>query len=513
VVIGNCPNVDCTPGPSEGGFYGSGTPSAPIQIVHGAAAGWGTGDVTIDCAGMTILSPWDWGCVHVSDWWDDGSPGNWTWVRGAGPANRIRVVNSANHGIFTFDNDQYGLEGLAFEYVEAAYNKKMGIDVSFARRATIKDVYAHDNGSSGIAMGHGNGWGGVLAGTVVDSRAERNGLDASSGNRNGFNFFDCGSVTEPCVNVRGVAARNGRDGSDNGLLGTTRGAFALYVDLESYDNGEDGFACNGDERMIGSFTCSLVGGRLFNNTNDGTCVYEDGTTQYVTNTVLQRNGSYSNGSAGAFGVVKNGDNVRFVGRNNVVYRPNEGLRVFQHCGSSAGSGTPVREVSSSVFVPRFGDTDAFAPNGSNFDTAPGTGYFSVFAGNRLGVSAPNFDSPALFSAVSDSVYSGNDYRPSAATAATVDAGTPYCTVTSASGTGTTFAVSCDPRVYFFAAGLRPLVPADVAYIGSGSPCTIAALTATSITCTAPVSWAGGASVSRVPVYGAGPDAGPVEWRP
>jgi hypothetical protein len=346
--------------------------------------------------------------------------------------------------------------------------------------------------------------------TMVDCSADGNGTDVNNGNRNGFNCFDCGKDEGYYVNLRGITHNNGRDGADNGLLdGDT--ARILYIDLQSYDNGEDGVACNGDEGGVGTTICSIIGAHLYNDTNDGTCVYEARTTQYVTNSVIHTSGDPVNGSAGCHGIVDTGSTVAFHGLNNICYRPHSSTRAFATCGCCGGTGTPTRDVQSSIYIPRTADSDAFAPGGITYDTAPG-GWFTTFSHNKLGMASPNYDSPSLFVATSDTSYGMNNYHASAANTAAIDVGAPYCTVTSATGSGTSFNTSCDPRLYFYSNTNRPGVAADTAYIGTGSAtCTVTSLTSSSISCTSSVSWTQNGTVARVRQVDAALDIGLFEF--
>jgi len=512
VIIGTCEGGGECPGGETRGFWGSGTPSSPIQIRNGAGlpTPWGSGTVTIDCANMTISSQYQ-GCLQVAKYsYDD--IGDWIWIRGQDASNRIRLTNSREHGIFVFTDNYSGnktVSGFVLEWFQVDHSGQFGVSVRGGLSITYKNGIANNNGSTGVAFGFGGGGDNlaVLDGTMVDVESYANG-GAGGGNHHGFNCFNCGTAAQAAVVLRGRTHNNLRDGADNGLLtsglGTTH---ILYLDLESYDNGEDGVACNGGTPCTGcSSTCSVVNARIFNNTNDGTCTYERGAAMTVTNSVLHNNGDNpSLSSAGCHGA--SGD-VTVNVRNSICYRPKQAMRAWGSCGGEVG--TVVRRVENSIYIPRNSDSDAFSFEGT-YDTGASTG-FATFSANKLGISSPNYDDPKLFVATSDTAYGANDYRPSAATTAAIDAGNPYCRVTTATGSGTTFTVDCDPRLYFFVAANRPLVAADVAYIGSsGQRCTISALSALQITCSNSVSWTVNAPVSRTPIAGATIDIGAFEY--
>lgn len=515
LLIGRC-NAGSTVCPGGGeGFYANGTAANPIQIRSGAAhpTPWGSGVVTWDCAGMTIPSSANWntdGCISVIDY--DTPRANWLWIRGGGPASRVRVLNSAEYGIVAY-TDAYGgsgtLVGFVLEQFEVDRAAQMGVHVVNADSTTIKDGVASNCGSSGVSFGLGAGGQPrkVRDGTIEDVESRGNGTNTASGNRNGFNCFDCGTAGQQAVVLRGDTHHNGRDGADNGLLsdGTT---YILYLDTASHDNGEDGIACNGNDPCSTApfcTVCSIVDSRLFNNTNDGTCAYETGTGQYVTNTILHNNGDVpALSSAGCHGA---SGTVSVSVQNSICYRPKASMRAFGSCGGQVG--TVTRTVRNSIYIPRVADTDTFI-SPQSYDAAAPSG-FTVFQGNKLGISSPNFDSPALFRAASDADFAANDYHPSSGAIAAVDAGAPYCRVTSPTGSGSTFAVDCDPRLYFFVSTNRPLVEPDTAYVGGTASCAITALSSSQVTCGGPVAWTQNDPVARHRVRGATIDIGAYEF--
>lgn len=508
LVIGFCGTPDC-PGGGEG-FWANGTAAQPIQIRNGAAnpTPWGSGAVTWNCSGMAGYS--NDGCVSVID--AISARGNWVWIRGKDANNRIVIKNGPHLGLaaYTDNNGTAGsLVGFVLEFFDVSNNGDMGINIVHADSATVKDGLAHDNGSSGVAFGLGSGAANrtVRDGTVMDVEAYNNGTDVGNGNRNGFNCFDCGTAAQAAVFLRGKTHNNGRDGADNGLLNTSGNTFVVYLGTESYDNGEDGFACNGDPSCNGcSTSCSEVGVVSYNNPNSGTCTYETGTTHYITQSVIQRAAAGPGSDVGCFGV--SGVTTTRV-QNTICYQPADGDRAWSQCGGA--SGTPTRQSVSSIYIPKASDSELFIGS-SSYDSNPGSN-FSVFTGNKLGITSPNYGSPALFRTTSNGSYAGNDYHPSASNTAAIDSGTPYCAVTSANGSGTTFSVSCDPRRFFFSSVNRPFVPSDVAFVGSTNTrsCTVVGMTATSVTCSASIGWSNGEPVARVPVTGSAPDIGLFEY--
>jgi len=499
IIIGRCTTPDC-PGGGEG-FYGNGTPSSHIEIRNGAAFGtpWGSGHVTFDCAGMSGYQ-YD-ACVSVID--ENTSRANWVWLRGKDASNRLRIINSPISG-FTGYTDNYGgagiLTGLVLQHMEVADSGNFGITISHADSVTVANVSVHGSGSSGIAFGDGPSAAPrtVRDGTVVDAEVYGNGTNTGGDRQHGFNCFDCGTAAQAVVNLRGKTHNNNRDGADNGLLSDSGSGWILYLDLETYDNGEDGLACNGSPACSGcSFTCSAVGMRDFNNANSGTCAYEDGTHQYVSNSVVHA----ANGCHFLSGTVD--VNVQ----NVICYRP-QTSSAWGSCGGATG--TVTRRARNSVWIPRTSDSDRFIGS-INYDGNP-SGSFAVWSGNKLGISSPNNDSPQLFTAVSDTTYAASDYHPSGPGTAAIDAGEPYCRVTSASGAGSSFTVNCDPRLFFFVSTNRPLIPADAAFIGTADrKCTITGLTANTVTCSSPVTWSQNDAVARNPVAGTAIDIGPFEY--
>ncbi|OGL69480.1 hypothetical protein A3D60_04140 [Candidatus Uhrbacteria bacterium RIFCSPHIGHO2_02_FULL_47_29] len=483
------------------GFWSHGTNNAPIQLkVHPA---WGSGHVTIDCQGMTV-GQWE-GCVQ--SYKQSGGGTDWIYIRGASQSSRFIVINSARVGMITGG----GVIGRLYEYVEVAWSGYFGIENISANGVTIKDSISHDNDFSGIVTD-----GASKNVTLMDVESYRNGLYTGPGynNLHGINTFDSGTPDGQIVYLRVNSHDNIRDGFDNGLLNDTSGHnYTLLIDSKSLNNGEDGFSCNATPVIGGAADsyCSVVNSTLYNNRTSGIVCYSGNNANCrLTNSVIH------GGVNACFGA--SGLNAATM-QNSVCYKP---LYVWGYGGGSAGE--PTRNVKNSIFIPRNLDSDTYMyirnPNPPptyftyNYD-ANISGYFNTFSANLLGISNPNNDSPSLFTAIDDAVYTNNNYMPGSSTSKLVDAGTPYCKITSPTSNGTTFNVDCDPRLYFFDNENRPLVEADIAYIGTGSgtQCTVIGLSATQITCASLVSWSNGDNVSRNPIYGSAPDIGVYEYQP
>ncbi len=499
-------------GPS---YYGSGTSTNPIRIRSGAAhaSPWGSGDVVIDCAGMTLASYE--ACVYLFNG-DSAQIGSWLHILGKDASNRIRVTNSADTGVNLVGYDASPkLQGLLLDWFTIDRSGGFGINVGWADGVTLRNGLVYGNQSSGVVFGSANAEV-VTNGTAVDVESYQNG--SGTGLEHGFNVFDCGTPDAPILFLRTKAHGNVRDGYDIGNVDDAAGlTTVLLFDVQSWDNREDGIACNGCDGSScgGGTTCSTIGAVLFQNVNSAVCTYAQRVRNSVSNSVLIRNGSGASGGAGCFGMgrdVSGGDAGTFLSVRNVIcYQPDGAdVRAFTACGGGF-TGAPTRASQSSIYVPYALDSETFV-SGVTYDGSP-AGQFSSFVGNLLGRVNPNYDSPALFTAVNATTFVTLDLRPSSASARSVDAGTPYCQVTSPSGSGSSFAVNCDPRLHFYLSQGRPGVAADEAYIGAGTSarCTVTGLSGSQITCASPVSWTQNAPVARRPVSGTAIDIGVSEF--
>jgi hypothetical protein len=494
-------------------FYNAGTSASPKQIRNGADASpaWGSGPVTIDCAGMTIDTNPGYGCLNLVQ---DTTQVNFTNILGSGDAARIRVINSPQYGISaTIFGGSPRIDTLKIQYFEVANSGVYGINVDSASNASLLNGIAHHNGLSGAIFG-GYGNAPCLNCSMVDIEAYNNGATGGSGgNSHGADAVNSGTAAQPVVFLRVRAHNNVRDGFDNGLVTTSGVTYLLGLDCESYDNGEDGFACSGDPGCTGcSVTCSWVNSIAFRNGNSGAVAYEPGVDNRLTQSVVHATSNASVGCVGTGGPSDGTVNLRLW--NSICFRPGQTSAVAWQGNTGAG-GAGRRHSTASLYVPNTSDAEYVAPaNRYNYAGAPTTNpgnLFTTWSGNKIGLSN---DTPPLFRAVSPTQYSGNDYAPASATSKSVDSGIPYCTVTAASGSGTTLTTSCDPRLYFFSNAGRPGVAADIAYVGAGrnTPCTVTALTANQIICAQSITWNQNDVVSRKAVYGTAPDIGVLELR-
>lgn len=496
-------------------YYGSGTSTNPIRIRSGASLTppWGSGHAVIDCTGMTLASYE--ACVYLFNG-DSASIGSWLHFLGKDASNRIRVANAGDTGINIVGYDASPkVQGVLLDWVEVDHSGGWGINLGWAAGVTVRNGLIHHNQDSGVVFGSANAEI-VTDGTAVDTESHTNG----SGDQleHGFNVFDSGTSDAPILFLRTKAHDNIRDGYDIGNVNNASGVTnVLLFDIQSWNNGEDGIACNGCDGSScgGSTSCSANGAVVFQNPNSAFCCYAKRVRQEVNNSVLIRNGDAASGGVGCFGQGRDpsggetGNSLTV--RNVLCYQPDGGgVRAYSACGGGFTSAA-TRSSVNSIYIPYAADSETFV-SGVTYDGNPAS-QFTTFTGNLLGRVNPNYDSPPLLTAVNATNFATLDVRPSSASARSVDAGTPYCRVTSSSGSGTSFAVSCDPRLHFYLSQNRPGVAADSAYVGAGNPapCTVTGLSATQITCASAVAWTQNAPVARRPVSGTTIDIGALEF--
>jgi len=493
-------------------FYAAGTSGSPKHVRNGvdASPAWGSGDVVYNCSGMTIDVNPGYGCWNVMN---DSGEGDWLYVQGSSDSARIRITNSASYG---FSASIFGgspiLNGLLVQYVEIDHSSAYGINADNTNSASFLNVVTHDNGMSGAVFG-GYGNDPCTDCSMVDVESYSNGVPANGGNNHGVDAINSGTADHPVVFLRCKAHDNGRDGFDNGIVTTSGVIHLLILHSESYSNGEDGFACSGDPNCAScDVNCSVVNSIAWKNA-DVMVAYETGAIMRFTNGI-----GHATGESGGVGCVAVSGPVDISFNNSICYKTAAGNSGAWSQGGGA-TGNPLRHSTNSIYIPLAADSEPLIyggpAGGYDYAGSPATnpgGLFTTWVGNLLGISSPNNDSPPLFTAVSTTTYAANNYYPSASTAKSVDAGAPYCKVTSGTGSGTTFTTDCDPRLYFFSNANRPGIAADTAYVGTGtSTCTVASLTANSITCSSATSWAQGDSVARIRQVGSAPDIGVFEF--
>jgi len=476
------------------GFWDNGTSNSPMAIR--VSDSWGSGDTTIDCTGITI--PSGQACVMV---WSVGNEyGDYMHLRGASEAKRLVIKDADDTNTLNLSvagTSSRVLDGQLWEYLEVTNSITFGARFSWTDGMTVKDSIFYGNGDTGLVTGDGNSP--SLDATIIDCDAYSNG-DAAY-NDHGFNTFDSGTADKPVVYIRSRAWDNYRDGFDNGLLNNDQTTYILFIDSEAWDNTEDGIACSGDESCSGcSTTCSILHSISYGNGNSSYCGYQDGLTTYLTNSV-----AYDDDAAGCMGL--SGDSTH-TSWNNICYKPASGTQ-YSNCGGATGTVTINADYN--IYIPTTADSDSFSNaihGGGTYDSPPS--FITSGTGNKLGIDSPNYDSPSLFVATDSSVYENNDFHAGSGATAAIDAGSNYCSITTATGSGTSFDVDCDPRLYFFDNANRPLVDADIAYVGGTTECTVDGLDSDTITCTSSVSWTQGDGVSRIAVYGSAPDIGVYE---
>jgi hypothetical protein len=233
---------------------------------------------------------------------------------------------------------------------------------------------------------------------------------------------------------------------------------------------------------------------------------------YVANSIFHANGDPNNWGYGSCGAGSGNSILDFI--NVVCYKPLAATTAAQWAAGLGGSvGSPSWRSRNSIYIPFSSDSERMVYRDPHFTYAQDpSSVFTVWSNNAVGIAQDT--SPALFQAAGNlTTFAANDYRASGPTSRLVDRGTPYCKVLSASGSGMTFSVDCDPRLYFYVNANRPGVPADTAYLGIGSnnTCSVSALSANQITCSNSVAWSSGDSVGRKPIYGSAPDIGAYEF--
>lgn len=477
----------------DGTYYDDGTPEAPITIR--VSATWGSGPFTIDCTGMAATE--DEACVWI--------PGrSWIWIRGAGPDRRF-VVAGTPSGVRLVAMSWQGsaaahTTGAAGEYLEIRDTGLYGLDMSWTDGWTVKDAVAHHN-ATGFVTGRSASSTTLSNGTFYRCESYQNGLAATGENRHGFTLANgVGTLV-----LASQAWGNGRDGFDAGAVGV-KDVSVVFLDSRAWENGEDAFACSGSNAT--RETTVVHTGSIGFGGQSAFTTYE-GCQLFLYHAIAARSG-WGNGSAIQVNVSPGADcggtcaPVRLEMANSIVYKSWNGSDARPAVTGIGSSPTRTVVDDHDVYVPTASDAEQVIGWVAGTHAAPPA---LLAASSLTGLAA---DVPPLFTATDPVRYLANDFRLGPGSKA-VDRALALCRATSPAGQGTRVGVSCDPRRHFYLAAGRPLLPPDVAYVGSPPQrCEVVALDATGVTCASPVGWATGDVVWRWPQAGAALDVGPFE---
>jgi hypothetical protein len=540
------------------GFFDSATPQAPIRIqVHPT---WGSGDFTFDFSNVTALPVNGTGVLSVHT--------DYTWLLGDSPSRRIRLTNC---DLNAYAMLTYWGRGDIASYVKGSVGRYLdvdgtdnagdciGVDFSHAENFLLANSTIHDlrRANEGVTVGGFND-NHTKFGMLYELASYNNNEGFASFAAKELKYLRCRAYD----NDSGAGMSN--RGFDGGAINGNGESNVSFFDCSAWDNGTAAFgfsgcgdsecSCGNQIRMVlvnfvgyaknipsrdtarcySGVHCLLYNSLLANGTQSAFLVqstHRRGSCSGCgTGACCSWSGNCAtDGDCAAHGLSAPCDLTDTPGRTkltarNTIFYPQGGSGLQCNGASPPGvsDNNPIDTDSDyNIYSPPagLGDSAIMAHHTAQGGCdAAATTYASPpdWKGAHDLVGTANRPS---FVSVSNSVYESNDYHLQPSSKG-VDVGDWYCRVTSANGSGTTFAVDCDPNEFFYAAATYPggIVSPDTAYLGTGGNkrCQITALATTqvgrsgSITCSQPIAWTRGEGVSRHPVFGPAPDIGPFE---
>jgi hypothetical protein len=383
-------------------YYSNGTSASPISVR--VSPSWGTGNFTINGTGMSI--PTYFGMLFIKT--------NYLTLSGADVNRRLVVKNasvSQGYNILVYGSSGTHSNGVVIDYADVSNGPYGNIGVGYSDNGIIRNSLIHDSKETGIQMGlaadiPNTGW------TLQDLDVYNNG-QTTTGMENlphGVQIVGSFNVTVLRVKSHG----NRRDGFDFGSAAANNNGSmsAVVVDSTSYNNGEDGFGCNGGTGVVKVDYVNVIS---FNNGASGWQIY-DGPTVGIYNSIAHSNGNGSNFGGNILTYTDSGyPPPQITLRNNIFYKPKR----FAQIGSyNSPGGNPVINSDYNIYVPRSSDGE------TGFDYPWGTyrNYTSppAFIGphDKLGLA---YD-PGFVASASTTNFDSNNYHPSSASSSVSNAG-------------------------------------------------------------------------------------------